>query len=477
MMENEHLSMDDRFLLKLKGHILNRLQDEDFSVEDLANEVAFSRSHLYRKIHALTGLSISQFIRNIRLEASTELLEMEVATVSEIAYRVGFGSSTYFTKCFHEYYGYPPGEHKRKSAEGNYTTPNPNLNAATNGSGGGTLESLHPRASGSLIEEIFRALIPYKPSLEKFLLVDEEEGESIDFRLLAYQSIKCFPWPLGVELRRLYSSHFKELDEARLAQSHKTFKKALRLMCYILIAELIEQIKNGSNPKSGQGQKLAAAIEGMKPSDIKFLLSEIPALINPDQCLIQGLNDLFDPAFQREVESWEELHAEKPNGKEAVYEACLAMEQSLIYILKKIAFLAKYRLVNVSDIRVSKPKFGEAQFEHYYHFLNAMDADFKLHLENLDAFADSHSVLLMNSIKDHSNFLNLSPFVVDTYEQNSDAKQNAAKRDIFLYHHWEKGELFYQGSDLNSVEMLTNYDQYPNWLVAFQKSLALIQKI
>ncbi len=83
--------MDERFLLKLKSLILEKLQEEDFSVEDLANEVAFSRSHLYRKIHALTGLSISQFIRNIRLEASCELLKSEVATISEIAYRVGFG--------------------------------------------------------------------------------------------------------------------------------------------------------------------------------------------------------------------------------------------------------------------------------------------------------------------------------------------------------------------------------------------------
>lgn len=63
--QKANLSMDERFIIKLREYILENLQSEDFSVEDLAQEVAFSRSHLYRKLQSLTGMSISQYIRKV----------------------------------------------------------------------------------------------------------------------------------------------------------------------------------------------------------------------------------------------------------------------------------------------------------------------------------------------------------------------------------------------------------------------------
>ena len=102
--------MDEALLANLRKVIEANLNNEQFSVEELADAVAYSRSHLHRKLNQLTGRSISQFIRGIRLEHGMNLLKGDVGTVSEISFRVGFGSSTYFIKCFSEEFGFSPGE-------------------------------------------------------------------------------------------------------------------------------------------------------------------------------------------------------------------------------------------------------------------------------------------------------------------------------------------------------------------------------
>ena len=467
--------MDERFIVKLQAVIEEHLEDENFSVEDLANQVAFSRSHLYRKIHSLTGLSISLFIRNIRLEKAYTLLEQEVATVSEIAYKVGFGSSTYFSKCFHEYYGHPPGDVRRNK---NKTDIEParqtSLKARPNQTS--SIETLHPNSDSSLIEEIFRALVKHKPSLEKFLLVEEGEGESLDQRLLAYQTIKCFPWPIGVELRRLFSSDFSTISDLRLQQINKTLRKCLRFLCFLYLSELLEQDKNKpQHNKTGVGEEISVLLKRAQDEDLVSLLKLLPANLRPQEKLfIPELESVQENLWELELGAW--LESLKNGDSDKLNQACEEAEQTLILVLKKLSFLARYRLVHVSAIRVEKPKFGSARFEHHYHFLNAIDADFKMHLESLDDFADSKAVLLMDSIKNTGEFLNLSPFIVDTYEEASLDKQKI-KRDVFLYHHHEKGLLHFEGSDLNQLESLAENTNYEHWESSFIESLKILQRL
>ncbi len=107
----------DVLLAKLKELILQNLQNEQFGVEHLAREMGMSRSHLHRKLKEVNGKSISQYIRECRLEQSFKLLQNSDLTASEVSARVGFGSPSYFSKCFHEYYGYPPSEAKNHITE------------------------------------------------------------------------------------------------------------------------------------------------------------------------------------------------------------------------------------------------------------------------------------------------------------------------------------------------------------------------
>jgi len=98
------------FIDQIESIILENLSNEQFGVSELAEIMSMSRSNLLRKIKRNTQLSASQFIRQVRLKKSMQLLRQTSLNISEISFQVGFGSTSYFIKCFREYYGYPPGE-------------------------------------------------------------------------------------------------------------------------------------------------------------------------------------------------------------------------------------------------------------------------------------------------------------------------------------------------------------------------------
>jgi len=103
--------MIESFINKIKQIVLNHLEDEKFGVSDLASHIGLSRSQTLRKVKANTGKSVSQFIKEIRLAEGVKLIKENELTASEIAYKAGFSSPSYFNKCFHDFYGITPGEY------------------------------------------------------------------------------------------------------------------------------------------------------------------------------------------------------------------------------------------------------------------------------------------------------------------------------------------------------------------------------
>ena len=108
---------ENALLQRLKKEVDDNLTNDQFSVEELARNIGMSRSQLHRKLVVATGQSVSQFIREYRLQLGMELLKRGDLTAAEVSERIGFGSATYFNKCFNEFYGFPPGEVKNKMAE------------------------------------------------------------------------------------------------------------------------------------------------------------------------------------------------------------------------------------------------------------------------------------------------------------------------------------------------------------------------
>lgn len=103
-------SVDERFIRQVMAQIEENMENEFFSVEDLARTVGFSRSQLHRKLKALTDKSPNQLIREFRLTRARELLEQKTASVSEIAYQVGYSNLSYFSKSYKDQFGVLPSE-------------------------------------------------------------------------------------------------------------------------------------------------------------------------------------------------------------------------------------------------------------------------------------------------------------------------------------------------------------------------------
>lgn len=117
--EHDELTDADQKFVQNAFNIINKhLPDPDFSVEGFSREIAFSRYQLHRKIKALTNLSISAFIRSIRLKHAEQMLSAHTGNVSEIAYECGFNNLSYFSRCFKEMYGVSPAEYMQQVNKG-----------------------------------------------------------------------------------------------------------------------------------------------------------------------------------------------------------------------------------------------------------------------------------------------------------------------------------------------------------------------
>lgn len=105
-------SIDDAFLRKFAEQIEAVYADPEYNVEKLSETLGLSRGHLHRKIKELTGTAPVEFLRTYRLNKATRLLRQNAYTVSEVAYRTGFSSPAYFSKCFKAVYGVTPTEYQ-----------------------------------------------------------------------------------------------------------------------------------------------------------------------------------------------------------------------------------------------------------------------------------------------------------------------------------------------------------------------------
>ncbi|RTE54021.1 response regulator [Arenibacter aquaticus] len=107
-------SMDEKFLSQAIQIVEKHMMNTDFNVEMMVSEMGLSRSNLYLKFKELTGLSSSEFIRNVRLKRAVQLFDQSDLSVKEIMYMTGFNTASYFSKCFKKQFGIVPSEYVRK---------------------------------------------------------------------------------------------------------------------------------------------------------------------------------------------------------------------------------------------------------------------------------------------------------------------------------------------------------------------------
>jgi AraC-like DNA-binding protein/tetratricopeptide (TPR) repeat protein len=99
-----------KLIRQLTDFVLNNLENQHFGAKELSRASGMSVYSLSRKLKEISGKTVSKFIREVRLQKALEMIKTENLTISEIAYRTGFNSPTYFNTCFREFFGYPPGK-------------------------------------------------------------------------------------------------------------------------------------------------------------------------------------------------------------------------------------------------------------------------------------------------------------------------------------------------------------------------------
>ena len=104
-------SVDEKFLQQTFSSINDRLQDSNFSVEELAENLAVSRSLLHKKLVVLLGEPPREVIKRIRLNKAAKLIEQKSGNISEIALEVGFSNPSYFAECFQKQFGFSPSQY------------------------------------------------------------------------------------------------------------------------------------------------------------------------------------------------------------------------------------------------------------------------------------------------------------------------------------------------------------------------------
>jgi signal transduction histidine kinase/DNA-binding response OmpR family regulator/streptogramin lyase len=115
-------SADERFLKRLAECIDQHVADVEYDTEALAHDMFMSRMQLNRKLHALTGKSTHEVVREFRLQRAAELLRNHAENIAGVAYDVGFSSLSHFASAFRERFGVVPS---------GYAANNPPANPAT----------------------------------------------------------------------------------------------------------------------------------------------------------------------------------------------------------------------------------------------------------------------------------------------------------------------------------------------------------
>ena len=338
-----------------------------------------------------------------------------------------------------------------------------------------------------LIRNVFDEMARQKPSLSKMIFTDDEEegdgeGET-DYRILADLIIKNFPWPIGVELRRLFSGSMRQLDRMRLDQIFKTIERSMQFLSFVMLSQAARSKELGSLkiPESFSNE-FNNRFFVLSLGSFSWMIRSIGKLFRDQKVdwFMQEMSESFGSEFYEALDFWvpernEIGHYQINLTQEEIEKRCVEYEEKLTFILKRLSFLAKYKLVSVKEIKVNKSKVKSASFHHVFDLLNSSDSDFKANEFDEATFTESHSVLLMKSIKSIDEYLNLSPLIIDTSTEVLDAKEKfEIKKDIFMYSKYRDEHIMYLGTEVTEKIDLRSLRNYETLLMEFKSLLTTI---
>lgn len=335
----------------------------------------------------------------------------------------------------------------------------------------------------SLIRKVFEEMLKHKASLSKMILTDEDESDLHDYRILADLIIRNFPWPVGVELRRLFSGSMRQLDRMRLDQIFKTIERSMQFLSFVMLSQATKSVEDGklTIPENFSGE-FRNRFMVLSLGNFSWMIRAIGNMFASQNAewFMPEMRACCDDKFYKALDFWvpernEIGHYQINLTQEEIERRCVEYEEKLTFILSRISFLSKYKLVSVKEIKVIKPKMNTATFHHVFNLLNSSDSDFKANEFNETTYTDSNSVLLLKSIKSIDCYLNLSPLIIDTSTEILDSKEKFdIKKDIFMYSKFRNDQLMYLGTEVTEKVDLRSLKNYDNLLKEFRQLIKVI---
>jgi class 3 adenylate cyclase len=333
-----------------------------------------------------------------------------------------------------------------------------------------------------LIREVFDVLVEMKPSISRFLVFDEDLDEEPDVRELADQIIRNYPWVMGVELRRLFSGSMRVMDIARLNQILITIHRTLQFLSFVLIIELFERVTEGKIKLEKEFiLELKARFLELTLEDIIWIIKQAGQILDNSsvrrffQETKEHLNDEFYENLDFEVLERNSMGDYKVIlSEDDISRKCIEYQEKLTFILKRICFITKYKLVTVKEIKVLKNRHKDATFKHWLDILNSSDSDFRSKEETFDSYSDSNAVLMMKSIKRPDEFLNLSPLIIDTRAEVIDTREKfSLKKDIFICEGFANNNIRYKGTEVTEESDLRSLSNYHELVEDFRRIIQM----
>lgn len=290
-----------------------------------------------------------------------------------------------------------------------------------------------------LIKKVSNQITLVKPDTKVLFssIQDRQKGQFI---------IQYFPWPIGVEIRRLISGDRISQDQNRLEQLLKLGERSIQFLAFSLICDLWSNKEN---------------IDFSISPDLKHHINEIDypslgtwvGLIRASSSIINKFKE--HSFFSKSEANWKKLNllsqqfVEIRNKKvhhngEIDFDQ---VEELISNLLVELCFLTKFEMVTVRDIQVYKSRLNPVNFEHNLALLNSTHKDFEAKKVNSTEFAESQAVLLLSEQNIYEPYLNLFPLIIDTKSFQNSNSQIKGAHGVFLYHHRKQNKITYSGTE------------------------------
>ncbi|MBI5217339.1 MAG: hypothetical protein HY958_00215 [Bacteroidia bacterium] len=304
----------------------------------------------------------------------------------------------------------------------------------------------------NLIRKVFDEMVKYRPEYN----VLKPLGES-NFNILGDFVFNNFPYPVGVEIRRILAQ--SQLNHDRLYQMYKTIERTIQFTGFIMLSQLWnEKLKKGKSIEitNSFSEFLKVQFKELSLGKMIQLIREIIIIFKNNNIawFIPEMERSFDKDFFKALDYWASERNDYAHFKNnfSPEEKCIKHEENLIVVLQKISFLAKYQLVSVREIKVKKTKKFGPEFQHDVGLMSGTSTPFIQHTLKGRSYYDSHSVLLLKTLQTVDEYLNLSPLIIVNNNTN------------LMYVSNKNDKLKYIGVDTKDKEEndLSNLDIYNN---------------